>query len=77
MENNELKVARIFADHSVYYVCNEESDMLDTRSTPYPTKSMALRVAAKQGYTHAIGSGTPWENDKQPVQRIPKKYREE
>jgi len=71
-----LSVARIFEESDGYHVCNEESDTLDARGKAYPTKAEALRAADRMGYTHAIGSGTTWANDNQPIQRIPARYRE-
>jgi hypothetical protein len=66
----DKQVARIFEDVGGFYVCTEEH-MLDTRGTAYPTKASALRAAAANGYTHAIGSGCYWQGER----RIPKLYR--
>jgi len=68
-------IARIFEDVGGYYVCSESEDYLDTRGKAYPTKSEAQRAAARAGYTHMVGSGTPAGGGK--IQPIPKKYRDE
>ncbi len=68
-------VARIFEDVGGYYVCSELEDYLDTRGKAYSTKSEAQRAAARAGYTHMVGSGTPAGGEK--IQPIPKKYRDE
>src|SRR6266545_4710402 len=52
-------IARIFEDVGGYYVSPESEDYLDTRGKAYPTKSEAQRAAARAGYTHMVGSGTP------------------
>jgi hypothetical protein len=53
--------ARIFEDATgMYYICSEDDDCLDARGRGYQTKTEALRAAAAS-YTHAIGSGCPWD----------------
>src|SRR6266540_731975 len=54
---------------------SESAGYLDTRGKAYPTKSEAQRAAARAGYTHMVGSGTPAGGRK--IQPIPKKYRDE
>lgn len=56
------KIARIFEDVNGYYICDENSDVLDTRGRVYNTKISAMQAALQGGYTHAIGSGTYWGN---------------
>lgn len=65
-------IAKIFEDVGGYYVC-DETGPLDTRGRSYKTKADALRGACRDGYTHAVGSGTYWTG----IQAIPKKFREE
>lgn len=69
MENT----ARIFEDVGGYHICDEACNRIITSSFPKKTKSEALRSAYRNGYTHAIGSGTYWGNI---VRKIPKKYHE-
>lgn len=64
-------IARIFEDVVGYYVCDEDATYLDARGAAYRTKADALRAAAEDGYTHAIGSGTHWDG----LRRIPPRYR--
>ncbi len=64
------KVARIFEDTGGYFICDDDG-YLDARGTAHKTKADAMRAAARNGYTHATGSGTPWGNE---VRRIPKQY---
>jgi hypothetical protein len=66
-------VARIFQDQgNEYFVCDDDSSDLDARGTPHNTKFQAIRAAAQQGYTHAVGSGTWWRG----IRRIPTRMRE-
>jgi hypothetical protein len=67
------KTARIFEDVGGYHVCSDELDHLDARGPAYKTKAEALRIADYEGYTHATGSGCPWDG----VRRIPAKYRDQ
>lgn len=61
-EKAEQKVARIFEECTgKYHVCDEALDYLDARGSGYDTRGEAIRAAASSGYTHATGSGCPWE----------------
>lgn len=55
-------VARIFEDVNGYYVC--DNGKLDTRGRCYKTKIAAIRAAARDGYSQAIGSGCYWDGVK-------------
>lgn len=68
-------VARIFEDVGGYFVSPESGEFLDTRGTAYRTKTDAQRAAARSGYTHMVGSGTPGGGSK--IQPIPRRYRDE
>lgn len=51
-------VARIFEDVGGYFICNDDTLILDTRGNAYKTKKEAMHAAYTAGYTHGIGSGT-------------------
>ena len=68
-----MRTARIFEDVGGYHICDEDDDCLVTSAYPKETKAEALRCAARNGYTHAIGSGCHWEG----CRKIPKRYIEE
>ncbi len=69
-----MKTARIFEEPTgKYHICDDGLDYLDARGHAHDTKADAMRAAARDGYIHAIGSGTYWDG----IKRIPKKYREE
>ena len=58
---NKRTVARIFREHNgLYYVCDDSIPALRARGRGYRTKAEALRAAARDSYTHAVGSGTYW-----------------
>jgi len=64
-----MKTARIFQEPTgLYHWCDNDS-MLDARGTGHRTKAAAMRAAAFDGYTHAVGSGCYWEG----VRKIPDK----
>ena len=65
-----MKTARIFEEADGYHICDDSADCLDARGQGHPTKAAALRAAAQSGYTHATGSGTPWDG----VKKIPARY---
>ena len=67
-----MKVARVFQEPTgLYHVCDDALDHLDAGGPGHLTKAQALRHALSCGYTHAVGSGVPWQG----VRRIPAKYR--
>jgi hypothetical protein len=67
------KIARIFLESDGrYYICPEDGDFYDARGRGHNSKSSALRAAWRDGYTHAIGSGTYWGG----VRSIPPRYRD-
>lgn len=68
-----MKVAIIFEDVGGYYISDANNDFLDARGHNFRSKAAALRAACSGDYTHATGSGTPWQG----IRRIPDKYREE
>lgn len=68
----QSNIARIFEDVGGYHVCSDALSHLDARGRGYATKADALRAAVREGYTHAVGSGAPWEG----TRRIPATYRE-
>jgi hypothetical protein len=53
------RIARVFEDVGGYYVCDEDGPMY-TGGRAHGTKAAALRAAAREGYTHATGSGCHW-----------------
>ena len=54
-------VARIFQEPTgLYHICDDEEDFLDARGRGYHSKIAAVRAAARS-YTHATGSGCPWQ----------------
>lgn len=55
------RVARVFEEGDGYHVCGDDLDYLDARGAAYRTKAAALRAALESGYTHATGSGCPWQ----------------
>ena len=64
-------VARIFSDVGGYHICNDADDCITTEAYPADTKAEALRRAYAAGYTHATGSGCPWQG----IKTIPARYR--
>lgn len=53
------RTARVFEGRDGdYYVCSDDLDHLDERGPSYESKASAMRAAARDGYTHAVGSGT-------------------
>ena len=64
------KTARIFEDADGYHVCDEDEEFLDARGRAHHTKTSALRSAVEMEFTHAVGSGCPWDG----VRKIPTKY---
>ena len=66
-----MKVARIFEERTgKYHICDEDSEALDARGKGYEFKVDALRAAARQGYTHATGSGTYWGTGTRDITRF-------
>ena len=58
----QREIARIFEESTgKYHICPDNSPFLDARGTGHTTKAEALRAAARDGYTHATGSGTYWD----------------
>jgi len=56
--HDKKTIARIFQEPTgLYHVCNDAGP-LDARGTGHRTKAEAMRAAARDGYTHARGSGT-------------------
>lgn len=51
------KIARIFEDMGGYFWVDEDCP-LDTSGHCYGNKVSAVRSAAREGYTHVVGSGT-------------------
>ena len=60
----------VFADVDGYHWCDSQFDYLDARGKAYKTKADALRAAAREGYTHAYGSGTYWAG----TRKIPARF---
>jgi len=73
MNTETRAVARIFEDVGGYHICNDADTCLTTSAFPCATKADALRCAWRNGFTHAIGSGCPWDG----VRAIPARYQVE
>ncbi len=67
-----MKIARIFEEVTgKYHICDEDGP-LDARGHAHDTKADAMRAAARDGYTHCVGSGTYRKG----IHRIPASLRD-
>ena len=64
MKKEIESIARIFEDTNGYYFCDDLEGFLDARGYAFESKIEAIRAAANDGYSHAIGSGTYWKGVK-------------